>query len=71
MEEFFLTDEYIELIKLLKYLDIAPSGGYAKMMVENGEVRLNDNIEFRKRAKLRPGDVVEVDERRIMIVKQE
>lgn len=71
MEEFYLTDEYIELIKLLKYLDFAPTGGYAKMMVENGEVRLNDNIEFRKRAKLRPGDVVEVAERRVMIVKQD
>jgi ribosome-associated protein len=52
--------EYIELIKLLKLLRIAGSGGEAKMMVENGEVKLNGQPESRKRAKLRPGDVVEI-----------
>jgi ribosome-associated protein len=52
--------QYIELIKLLKLLRIAGSGGEAKMMVENGEVKLNGQPESRKRAKLRPGDVVEI-----------
>jgi len=50
--------EYIELIKMLKLLRIADSGGQAKLMVEDGEVTLNGNLESRKRAKLRPGDVV-------------
>lgn len=50
--------EYIELIKMLKLLRIADSGGQAKLMVEDGEVTLNGNPESRKRAKLRPGDVV-------------
>jgi len=52
--------EYIELIKLLKLLRIAESGGQAKLMVEDGEVTLNGNPESRKRAKLRPGDVVQI-----------
>lgn len=52
--------EYIELIKLLKFLRIAESGGQAKMMVEDGEATLNGNPESRKRAKLRPGDVVQI-----------
>jgi ribosome-associated protein len=50
--------EYIELIKMLKLLRIADSGGQAKLMVEDGEVTLNGNLESRKRAKLRSGDVV-------------
>ncbi len=50
--------EYIELIKLLKLLRIAESGGQAKMMVEDGEATLNGQPESRKRAKLRSGDVV-------------
>jgi ribosome-associated protein len=50
--------EYIELIKLLKLLRIAGSGGEAKMMVENGEVKLNGLPESRKRAKLRAGDSI-------------
>jgi len=52
--------EYIELIKLLKLMRIAESGGQAKLMVEDGEARLNGNPESRKRAKLRPGDVVQI-----------
>ena len=60
MREFKLTAEYIELIKLLKLLRIAESGGHAKIIVEDGDVFLNGNQEFRKRAKLRPGDKIKV-----------
>lgn len=60
MREFKLSGEYIELVKLLKLLRIAESGGHAKIMVEEGEVFLDGKQEFRKRAKLRPGNVIEV-----------
>ncbi|NCB06981.1 MAG: RNA-binding S4 domain-containing protein, partial [Bacteroidia bacterium] len=46
--EFTLTSEYIELIKLLKLMGIAETGGHAKIMVEEGEVMLNGQQEFRK-----------------------
>jgi ribosome-associated protein len=59
--------EYIELIKLLKLMRIAESGGHAKIMVEDGEVKLNGHIESRKRAKLRVGDMVEVGAKKIQI----
>ncbi len=59
--------EYIELIKLLKLLRVAESGGHAKIMVEEGDVRLNGQVEFRKRAKLRAGDLVETGNRKISI----
>ncbi len=65
--EFTLTSEYIELIKLLKLMGIAETGGHAKILVEEGEVILNGQPEFRKRAKLRPGDVVELGEIKIYI----
>ena len=52
--------EFIELIKLLKLIRIAQSGGQAKLMVEDGEVKLNGQPESRKRAKLRAGDEIEV-----------
>ncbi len=67
MREFKLTSEYIELVKLLKLLRIAESGGHAKIMVEEGEVFLNGNQEFRKRAKLRSGDKIEVSGEEIHI----
>lgn len=61
-------DEYIELIKLLKLKDIAQSGGHAKMMVEDGLVNVNGEQEFRKRKKLRDGDIVEMEDLIIKIL---
>ena len=59
--------EFIELIKLLKLLHIAQSGGHAKIMVDEGEVKINGEVEFRKRAKLRPGDIVETSGKKISV----
>ena len=61
--------EYIELIKLLKAENIASSGAEAKIMVEEQLVDVNGNLETRKRAKLREGDIVEIEGRKIQIVK--
>ena len=61
MREFHLNAEYVELIKLLKLLRIAETGGHAKIMVDEGDVYLNGVQEFRKRAKLRTGDIVEIN----------
>jgi ribosome-associated protein len=51
-------EEFIPLIQLLKIADIASSGGEAQSMVLARQVRLNGEIELRKRAKIRDGDVV-------------
>lgn len=67
MREFNLSAEYIELVKLLKLLQIAQTGGHAKIIVEEGEVLRNGEQEFRKRAKLRSGDVIEVMGEKIVI----
>ncbi len=67
MREFKLTSEYIELVKLLKLFGIAKTGGHAKIIVENGEVFLNGAREYRKRAKLRAGDKIEVFGEKITI----
>jgi ribosome-associated protein len=61
-------EEFIELIKLLKIMRISESGGQAKQMVEDGIVLRNGEPEFRKRAKLRTGDVIEVFEFKIRII---
>ncbi|WP_372774468.1 RNA-binding S4 domain-containing protein [Mangrovibacterium sp.] len=67
MIEFKLTSEYIELIKLLKLLHLVESGGQAKLFVEDGFVTLNGETEFRKRAKIRVGDVLEFNDQQILI----
>jgi len=68
MREFQLTSEYIELVKLLKLLRIAETGGHAKILVEEGNVFLNGQKEFRKRAKLRSGDEIQIFNEKIRIL---
>lgn len=58
--KFELKGEYIELIKLLKATGVAENGGHAQALVEENEVKLNGEIELRKRAKIKVGDVIEV-----------
>ena len=55
-----LKDEYIELFKLLKVLDLVDSGAQAKILIADGYVRRNSEIETRKRAKIVRGDIIEV-----------
>ncbi|MGD9931707.1 MAG: RNA-binding S4 domain-containing protein [Mangrovibacterium sp.] len=69
MIEFELQTEYIELIKLLKLLRLVESGGQAKLFVEDGLVKLNGEVEYRKRAKIRKGDKLIFDEHVIIMVK--
>ncbi|WP_107038282.1 RNA-binding S4 domain-containing protein [Brumimicrobium mesophilum] len=59
--EFNLEGEYIELIQLLKALTIAQTGGHAKMIVEDGVVVRDGEVETRKRAKIRKGDIIEIE----------
>ncbi len=56
MMQFELKDEYIELFKLIKVLDLVDSGAQAKMIVSDGYVERNGEIELRKRAKIIAGD---------------
>ncbi|MEA2098781.1 MAG: RNA-binding S4 domain-containing protein [Campylobacterota bacterium] len=66
--KFELKDEYIELFKLLKVLDLVDSGAQAKFIIADGYVKRNSEVEFRKRAKIISGDIIEVAEVTIEVV---
>lgn len=70
MEEFALKEgqEFIELLKLLKFKGWVQTGGHAKIVIDEGEVQVNGKQEFRKRNKLRKGDVVSYDGNEIKII---
>jgi len=59
--DFALTSDYIELIKLLKLLNLVETGGEAKEVVSDKKVRCNKIIETRKRKKLRAGDEIQFE----------
>lgn len=58
MIEYVLMEQYIELYKLIKLLDLVDSGAEAKLLVANELVERNGKIETRKRAKIVQGDVL-------------
>jgi ribosome-associated protein len=67
--KFELQDEYIELFKLIKVLDLVDSGAQAKYIVADGHVKRNGVVEVRKRAKIVAGDIIEIEEVTIEVVK--
>jgi len=58
---FELKDEYIELCKLLKAVNIVMSGGEGKEVVALGLVKVDGQTETRKRCKIRAGQTVEFE----------
>lgn len=57
-----LKDDYIELFKLLKVLDLVDSGAQAKYLIAEGYVNRNAEVELRKRAKIVSGDTIEIND---------
>lgn len=63
-----LENDYIELYKLIKLLDLVDSGAQAKQLIENELVYRNGEVETRKRAKIRAGETIHIGEVTIKII---
>lgn len=59
--------EYIKLDQFLKLANIVETGGQAKLLILDGQVRVNGHIEKRRGCKLRTGDVVQVGDEKLVI----
>ena len=68
METIKLRDEYIKLGQALKAAGFVPSGLDAKIVIQDGQVRVNGEITYQRGKKLHDGDVVEFDGEEIRIV---
>ncbi|WP_041233746.1 RNA-binding S4 domain-containing protein [Cylindrospermum stagnale] len=51
----------IKLDQFLKLMGVAPSGGQAKLMIVDGDVKVNGTVEIRRGRKLVSGDKVTVE----------
>ncbi|MCA9117276.1 MAG: RNA-binding S4 domain-containing protein [Planctomycetaceae bacterium] len=51
----------IRLDQFMKVAGLVGTGGQAKMLIQDGEVMVNDTIEKRRRRQLKNGDVVVFD----------
>ncbi|MDW7771893.1 MAG: RNA-binding S4 domain-containing protein [Desulfobulbaceae bacterium] len=62
-----IAREPIELYKLLKIENLVASGGEAKVVIAEGLVRVNGEIETRKRKKILANDIVSYGKETIRI----
>ncbi|MCW8831080.1 MAG: RNA-binding S4 domain-containing protein [Gammaproteobacteria bacterium] len=59
--------EFIELNNLLKITGLCESGGRAKVLIADGQVKVDGTVELRKRCKIRQGQIVEFDGQKITV----
>jgi ribosome-associated protein len=57
-----ITTEYIKLDSFLKMVGAVGTGGEAKIVITEGEVQVNGEVELRRGRKLYPGDQVTIGE---------
>lgn len=62
MEEITIKSESIKLDQFLKWAAIASTGGEAKIMIKEGIVMVNGELETRRGRTLYPGDEIQVQE---------
>ena len=60
--------ETIKLDQFLKLAGVVATGGQAKALIQNGEVKVNGEVETRRGRKLREGDRVEVDGEEMVVM---
>ena len=63
-----IKEEFIKLDSLLKYVGIASTGGHAKMLILDGNIKVNGEICLQRGKKIRSGDKVETEET-VLIIK--
>ena len=63
-------EETIKLEQFLKLAQVVATGGQAKVLIQDGAVRVNGLVETRRGRKLRPGDRVEVDGEEVVVLSE-
>ena len=59
MEKIIITTEFIKLQDLLKFANAVSTGGEAKIVIQEGEVKVDGEVCTMRGEKIRPGNVVE------------
>ena len=66
-EEIKISTAFIKLDQFLKFCGLAETGGHAKDIILEGAVSGNGEICMQRGKKLVPGDVVTVDDYKIVV----
>lgn len=67
MDTIYIKDEFIKLGQAMKLAGLIDSGLEAKIVIQNGEVKVNGEIDTRRGKKLVPGDMFEFEENQVKV----
>ena len=67
MDSYKIHDDFIKIGQALKVAGYVDDGVEAKLVIQNGEVTVNGEVDTRRGRKLVPGDVVEYDGKTLKI----
>ncbi len=66
-----IRDEFIKLGQAMKLVGLVDSGVEAKLVIRDGKVTVNGEVEYQRGKKLHNGDIVEFGGSQIRIVTKE
>jgi ribosome-associated protein len=67
MRKVEISKEPVELYKILKFEGLVSTGGEAKLLIADGQVLVNGEIETRKRRKIVDGDTIEFGREKMQV----
>ena len=67
MEAIQISDDYIKLGQALKLANLVSSGVEAKIVIQDGLVKVNGEVEKRRGKKIYSGDIVEFNNEKIKV----
>lgn len=70
MDSIYIKDEFIKLGQAMKLAGLIDSGLEAKIVIQNGEVKVNGEVDTRRGKKLVPGDIFEYEGNRVKVEKR-
>ena len=62
-----IKDEFIKLGQLMKLAGLVDSGVEAKLLIQDGQVKVNGTIDTRRGRKIVAGDIVEYEGNKIQV----
>lgn len=68
MEIIKIDTEFIKLQDLLKYAGLCETGGQAKILIQDGYVKVNGEVCTMRGKKMRTGDVAELDGNKVEVI---
>lgn len=71
MKDIKIKTPVIQLDQFLKWANIVASGGEAKQLIQGGLVSVNGQVETRRSVKIKPGDLVSLENGPKLIVSSE